>query len=133
LIVLDASSVVELVLGLAHGAEVAGRIEGNETLHAPHLLSAEVTKVIRRYELRGDIDANRSTAALTDTADLDVNYYDHLPLLARVWELRRNVSAYDGLYLSLAEALDAPLLTGDSTLASVPGIRASIEVFGASS
>ena len=84
--------------------------------------------MIRRFELRGDIDTDRAVAALADAADLDVNYYDHVPLLARVWELRRNLTAYDALYLSLAEALDAPLLTADGALASVPGVRTTVEV-----
>ena len=131
MIVLDASAVVELVLGLPLGAEVAARIEhSEETLHAPHLLTVEVTQVIRRYELRGDIDADRAAAALDDALDLDVAYYDHVPLLPRVWEFRRHASAYDGLYLSLAEALDAPLLTGDAAMHSVPDIGASVIVLG---
>ncbi len=131
MIVLDASAVVELVLGLDHGPEVAGRLgDPTETLHAPHLLSAEVAQVIRRFARRGDIDATRGAAALGDAGDLDVAYYDHLPLLPRVWELRHSVSAYDALYLALAEVLDAPLLTGDAALASAPGHRSAVIVLG---
>ena len=128
---LDASAVVELVLGLEHGREIADRIANPaESLHAPHLLTAEVAQVIRRFESRQRIDADRGAAAITDTTDLDITYYDHVPLLPRVWTLRRNATAYDALYLSLAEALDAPLLTGDSALQAVPGHGALIEVFG---
>ena len=129
MIVVDASAVLELVLGLSHGSEVASRIEEpGETLHAPYLLTAEVAQVVRRYELRGEVDTDRAVAALADAADLDVNYYDHLPLLARVWELRRNLTAYDALYVSLAEALGAPLLTTDGALGEVPGIRTDVEL-----
>jgi predicted nucleic acid-binding protein len=130
-IVLDASAVVELLLGLEHGAAVAGRLQAaTETLHAPHLLTAEVAQVVRRFERRGDIDAPRGAAALGDLADLEVAYYDHLPLLPRVWDLRQVVSAYDALYLSLAEVLDAPLLTADASLAAAPGHRASVVALG---
>ncbi len=43
-------------------------------------------------------------------------------------ELLRNVTVYDGVYLALAEILDAPLLTGDKELATVPGCRATVKV-----
>jgi predicted nucleic acid-binding protein len=38
------------------------------------------------------------------------------PLLRRAWRLRRNFTPADGLYLALAEALDAALLTTDQRL-----------------
>lgn len=132
MIVVDASALVELLLGLPGAAAVARRIAlDRETLHGPHLLTAEVAQVVRRYERNGNIDAARGAAALDDAADLDVNLYDHIPLLARVWEIRHNVSAYDALYLALAEALDAPLLTTDRRLLAAPAHHAAIEVVAA--
>lgn len=56
----------------------------------------------------------------------------HQPLNDRVWELRHNVTAYDATFIALSEALDAPLITCDARLASAPGHRAKIELFGAS-
>ena len=41
---------------------------------------------------------------------------------------RPNVTAYDAMYVALAEALDAPLVTCDTPLAKAPGHRAHIEV-----
>ena len=35
------------------------------------------------------------------------------PLLHRIWQLRANVSAYDAVYVALAEALCDVLVTGD--------------------
>ena len=131
MIVIDASATVELVLGLSAGAAVEARIASpGETLHAPHLLSAEVAQVIRRHEARNQIDAVRGALALTDAADLDVTYHDHVPLLPRVWELRGNLSAYDALYVALAEAIDAPLVTSDRRLAAASGHRATVEAVG---
>ena len=43
-------------------------------------------------------------------------------LLPRVWDLRNNLTAYDAVYVALAEALDAPLLTRDRRLAAQPVI-----------
>jgi predicted nucleic acid-binding protein len=49
-------------------------------------------------------------------------------LLPRIWELRRNITAYDAAYVALAEALAAPLLTRDAALASAAGHRAQIDL-----
>ncbi len=35
---------------------------------------------------------------------------------------------YDALYLALAEALEAPFMTRDRRLASIPGVAAHVEV-----
>ena len=48
--------------------------------------------------------------------------------LPRVWELRHNLTAYDAVYVALAEALDAPLLTRDQRLAAAPGHHAVVEL-----
>jgi predicted nucleic acid-binding protein len=32
-------------------------------------------------------------------------------ILARAWKLRDDVTAYDAMYVALAEALDAPVVT----------------------
>ena len=41
--------------------------------------------------------------------------------LARVQELRDNLTAYDAAYVALAEALGCALVTADARLASSPG------------
>lgn len=38
------------------------------------------------------------------------------PLLARVFQLRDNLTAYDAVYVALAESLDAVLVTSDGKL-----------------
>lgn len=48
--------------------------------------------------------------------------------MPRIWELRDNLTAYDAAYVALAEALDAPLLTGDRHLARASGPRCPIEL-----
>jgi predicted nucleic acid-binding protein len=128
-IVLDASAVIELLLNTDHGSLVRHWIaDPSQSLHAPHLLSVEVAQVLRRYVVSRSIDTETAVAALEDLAALDVARYAHEPLLARVWELRDNVTAYDAVYLALAEVLDAPLLTFDRRLATAPGHDASVEL-----
>ena len=46
--------------------------------------------------------------------------------MAPVWELRGNVTAYDAVYVGLAEALGAALVTADASLASAPDVRCSL-------
>lgn len=129
MIVLDASAVLELLLNTDAGALVADRIRSPaESLHAPYLLSVEVTQVLRRYAATGAVDAGVAAAAVVDLAEMDINRYEHEALLPRVWELRDSTTAYDAVYLALAEVLDAPLLTLDGHLARAPGHRAVIEL-----
>jgi len=129
LIVLDASAAIELLLNTHGGRRVATRLsDPAESLHSPHLLSVEVAQVLRRYVASGAVSAEIASAALDDLADLDIARYGHEPFLPRVWELRANVTAYDAVYLALAEALDAPLLTFDRRLAAAPGHGAVVEV-----
>lgn len=127
MIVVDASAVIEVLLGTSAASRVAERFfaEG-ETLHAPHLLDVEIAQVLRRYALAGAFDSQRGGEALEDLADFPIARYPHQPFLLRIWELRHNVTAYDAAYLALAEALAAPLVTRDAKLASAAGHRARI-------
>jgi predicted nucleic acid-binding protein len=131
-IVLDASAVVELLLQTDTGVALGRRLlQVEETLHAPHLLDIEVTQVIRRFVLSGAVDEDRGSAALRDLMDLDVTRHPHDVLLPRVWQLHRNLTAYDASYVALAEALGAVLLTTDGRLAKSSGHDAKIDVLRA--
>jgi len=48
--------------------------------------------------------------------------------MARGWQLRDNVTAYDGAYVALAETLEVPLLTRDVRLSRATGIRCEVEL-----
>ena len=129
MIVVDASAILEVLLKTPAGARVAERLFiPGETLHAPHLLDLEVAQVLRRYTLAGELDSGRGLEALEDLADLPLIRYPHDLLLPRIWELRRNVTAYDAAYVALAEALAAPLVTRDAALASVRVHHARIDL-----
>jgi predicted nucleic acid-binding protein len=129
MIVVDASAVFETLLGRPNAEAVKRRLfDPSETLHAPYLLDVEVAQVLRRYAASGEINGERGRMALADLADFPLSRYPHEFLLPRIWDLRRNLTAYDAVYVALAEALDAPLLTRDRRLAAAPGHRAQIEV-----
>ncbi len=99
-----------------------------QTLHAPHLLDIEVAQVIRKYAARGEIDGVRGRVALADLAAFRMQRYPHAFLLLRVWELRNNITAYDAVYVALADALNAVLLTRDHRLAGSTGHQARVEL-----
>jgi len=131
-IVLDASVVVDLLLDLPpYAGRIVTRIQQEApALVAPHILDAEVAQVLRRYVLRGEVSAVDAEAALEDLTALPITRYPHIPLILRAFALRANATIYDALYLVLAEALAAPLLTRDTALGTVPGHGAQVEVVG---
>ena len=122
MIVVDASIIIEVLIGSAVGRQSADRLFARgESLHAPHLLDVEVTQVLRRYASTGELKPGRAREAVQDLVDLPITRYPHAELLPWVWELRHNLTAYDAAYLALAEALDAPLVTRDSGIAGFRG------------
>lgn len=132
IVVLDASAVLELLLNRPAGEAVARHFEAlpPALVAAPHLLDVEVGQGLRRFERRGELDDAALHCALENLAGLPIVRYPHAPLLSRALELRRNVTVYDAVYLALAEALPAVLLTGDRALTDVPGCRAEVELLG---
>lgn len=129
MIVLDASAVLEFLLQTPLGARVEARLfRDKDELHSPHLVDVEVTQGLRRLARMGEISTDRAAEAIADLAGLDLHRHAHLDLLTRAWKLRENVTAYDAMYVGLAEALDATVVTCDAPLAKAPGHRARIEV-----
>jgi len=129
LIVLDASAVVAWLLRQPNEARIAARMFGRgQTLHAPHLLDVEVCQALRKCVLSGLMTDTEGTEALRDFASLPVRRYEHEPLLERIWDLRANLTAYDAVYVTLAEALSAPLVTCDVRLRGASGHTAKVEV-----
>ncbi len=129
MIVVDASAVLELLLGTESSPRAAARLlDPAESLHAPHLLDIEVAQVLRRFVAAGELTATRGREALDDLGAMPITRYPHDILLPRIWELRANLTAYDAAYVALAEALGAPVLTSDTRLARAPGHRARVEL-----
>ena len=129
MIVVDASALVELLLDTDEAGAVAARLfDSGDSLAAPHLIDVETAHVLRRYARAGAIDNRRGRNAIDDLADMPIRRYPHDILLPRVWDLQHNLTAYDAVYVALAEALDAPLVTRDRRLAGAAGHGAEIEL-----
>jgi predicted nucleic acid-binding protein len=129
MIVVDASALLEFLLQSPLGRRVETRLfRDQDELHAPHLADVEVTQGLRRLVRTGEVTPSRAVDAIADLEDLDLFRHAHVDLLTRAWKLRENITAYDAMYVALAEALDARIVTCDAPLANAPGHRARIEV-----
>lgn len=125
--VVDTSVVVDVLLGWGTTAEAAALLEAGPAA-APDVLTFEVLTVLRRMALRGDASDDRLAGAVDDFGDLAVDLYPSLPLRRHAWELRRNATAADALFIALAAALHEPLATKDAGLATVAERQGGVEV-----
>jgi len=129
MIVLDASAVVELLLDTVAGRRVAILIEDAAMgLHVPHLVDVEVLSVLRRFARENVIGEEEAESAVHDLLALDLQRHSHEGLLERAWVLRKNLTGYDAMYVALAEALGATLITCDGRLSRATGISARVEL-----
>jgi predicted nucleic acid-binding protein len=121
--VVDASSVAAYLLGNASGAEREGMLGD---VHSPALLDVEVTQTLRGLLRGAKLDLATAERGRVELGQLGVHRHPDEPLLRRAWELRDVCTVYDALYVALAEALDAVLLTRDAPLAA--GVRGYVDV-----
>ena len=127
--VIDASALVELLLGTARGLHVAEALnDDKESIHMPHLADVEVAHALRRLVADQVVAEKTAMEAIADLEDLNIDRHAHDVLLQRIWQLRGSVSAYDAAYLALTEVLEATLLTCDRRLAQTAGKTARVEV-----
>lgn len=128
MIVLDAAAIVELLRATSAGGQVKDRLEDEDgDAHVPYLAATEAASALHSLVARRELAADRAELLIGVLADLPGKRYPAEPLLARMWELRQNLSMYDAHYVALAEALRAPLLTCDGRMARASGHRAVVE------
>jgi predicted nucleic acid-binding protein len=127
-IIFDASAVTELLVkspvGLDLTEDLAAR---DDALIVPHLLDVEVVSALRRMAAGGHIQSSRMDQLLWELSMFPAERYPHLPFLGRIWELRNNFTAYDAVYIALAEATGGVLYTTDEKLCR--GHRAKVRHF----
>jgi predicted nucleic acid-binding protein len=129
LIVIDASVLANVIADDGTDGQTArDAVRAAGGLSAPELVDVETVSVLRKRWLAGTLSDARFAAAIDDLMDLEVERYPGLPLLRRIYELRANVSAYDAVYVALAEGLACTLLTADARLVNAPGPRCEVRL-----
>ena len=128
--VLDASAVVEWLLGSERGDAVVAQLRDDTdgAFFAPDLLDVEVVQAFRRFARSGAVSDTRATGAVELLQALPLERRSAAILVPRIWTLRDNLSAYDAAYVALAEVLDCPLLTCDARSAEAPGHGVKVRV-----
>lgn len=116
-LVIDASALVEALLGTDLGVAVRERMRGHE-LHAPAHLDAEVLSALGRLHRAGELQAAGVSAALGALAVAPIHRHPLEPLLLGAWERHENQRLVDALYTELATSLQSlPIITTDARLA----------------
>ncbi|MFH5823750.1 type II toxin-antitoxin system VapC family toxin [Georgenia sp. AZ-5] len=111
---------------LGHGS--AHEAIGSERVMAPHLVDVEVASGLRGLAVGARVPEAVASAALEAWRSFGLTRFAVHPLLPRVWELRRNLTAYDATYVALAEELDCPLMIADARIARAAGPRCEVTV-----
>ncbi|HXH59158.1 type II toxin-antitoxin system VapC family toxin [Iamia sp.] len=128
MLVVDASCLVEVLIGGPGAEAIRDRLAADGDHAAPHIVDVEVFGVVRREHQQGRLDHTAATQAVEDLEAWPGERFGHRLLLARAWALRDTVRGWDAMYVALAEALDAILVTTDQRLAAATGPACSIEV-----
>ena len=93
-----------------------------------HLIDVEIAQVLRRFVSLGEPGAERAALALRAQTQFPLRRHPHIALLQRAWPWRNTLSATDAIYVTLAETLDAPLVTCDAHLGKAAGALVEILV-----
>jgi predicted nucleic acid-binding protein len=98
-----------------------------QRLLAPAVIDFEVAHAVRGLAQGGKITADEGHAALRLMGSLLIKRTPGYPLFERMWELRRNLSAYDAAYVALAEHARCTFVTADARIARANVARCSID------
>lgn len=124
--VIDTSALIRLFIpdGPIH-PEVENALNqatsGTAVVFAPQLILAEAANALLRKRRRGELTAQELGELLLAVKSLPIRLCEHETLLLPACALAEtyNLSAYDALYLALAEQHGARLLTNDDALDKV--------------
>jgi len=120
-IVVDSSAVVAALVDPGPDGQWAEDLVASHELVAPHLMVVEVANILRGLARTGTIAEAEAGMAHVDLLRLRVQVFEYAPFAERVWSLRNNVTAYDALYVAIAERIDVPLATLDRRLTTAAG------------
>lgn len=115
--VVDASLLIDVLVGLPAGRPWRRWVATSDALAAPDCAGVELGRYLRRHTLSGQLHAADAQHSLSTLRALGIETYPTGPLLADAFALRDNFTFDDALYVALARRLDEPLATTDTRLA----------------
>jgi predicted nucleic acid-binding protein len=117
-LVIDASVAAKWYFNEEHSEKAALLLSDEYVRLAPDLIYVEVAAVAWKRARRGEIDPTHAKDALTELRRVDFEATPNTELIATALQLALQTerSVYDCLYLALAIASAAPLLTADQKL-----------------
>jgi predicted nucleic acid-binding protein len=118
-VVLDASALVDLILGNPVGGAVRMRLAGR-SLHAPGHIDAEVLSALGRLNRAGHLDDDAVTRLVGRVVDAPIERHPVHALVAGAWARRHQLRLADALYIELAAARGSALVTTDRRLRGLP-------------
>ena len=129
MIVVDASLVLDLIIVTPAAKDIQLKLAAaDKPLHAPEVLDLEVLQALRRQLRLKHLSPERAGIALEIFNSLPIKRESHQRLIARIWALRDNLTAYDAAYIALAEAMEAPVWTRDRKYVGAAIHRAEVVV-----
>lgn len=117
-VVVDASVAAKWLIE-EEGTAAALRLRSPDyELVCPDLLFLEVGNVVWRKVRSGEVDEQAGRRMVAAILDAPLEVEPAAALLPAAWEIavRHDRTVYDGVYLALAVALEAPLVTADRRL-----------------
>jgi predicted nucleic acid-binding protein len=125
-LIVDASAMVDLLLGTRRARAIQGRLRGNE-LHVPAHFDAEVFSAIGRLERGGHLKPTDAQERIQRLSAAPLERHRLAPLLSGAWQRRHNLRLVDTLYVELADRIGAPIITVDAGLAAVASMAERID------
>jgi len=117
---------LEFLLQTPLGSRVEARLVRDGTSSTFRSVGVEVVQG-STSRANGDLSAVRAGEAIEALTNFDLSVTP-ISIFWSSWKLRDNITAYDAMYVALAEAIEAPIVTCDKPLANAPGHRARIEL-----
>lgn len=120
----DASVLVAMLVdGGPAGQWATSVLTSAAGLLAPHLALFEAANILRRHEMAEIVTGDQAAQAHADLLDLPIDLWPYDVLARRAWQLRKNLSVYDGSSVALAEMTDTTL---DARRARAPNVACVI-------
>lgn len=121
-VVIDASAGVELAADTIRGRALRTLLPTDAVPWVPEVFYVECGAVLRRWDLNRILTPDEIAKGLDELMAWPLRVTQVRGLFADAWRLRASITFADGLYVALAEHLDAPLLTDDHRLANAPNL-----------